>query len=125
MTGARRKKRAQPRTVRVERSSLRIVDIVADGGLAIAGVAFGRMLPLFIVDTSERPDVTEVLRVHKYIDSGDAEPEWGYLPDEGAVSLSLNFTRPVEARLTLYLPVQKYGGMIDQIVETKTVLTGN
>lgn len=101
---------------RVKRSNLRFVEIVADGSIAVAGYAFGRQLPLFIVDASTMPDVEELIRIHEHVSSGDVRPEWAYMPDEHAVALILNFDRPVETRFSLYLPVQKYGGMIDQIL---------
>ena len=59
-------------------------------------VADERVTPL-ILDVTERPDVEELVRVHRYLPPGDVRVQWGTLATrKESVSLILRFTRPSE-----------------------------
>jgi len=55
----------------------RPVRIVADAALSTRGRHGGRMLPLLLLDTSDRPDIDEYIRVHASFGLGDVKAQWG------------------------------------------------
>ncbi len=59
----------KPRKAQVAQSL--IVPIVGDAAMA-GPVADGRLIPVLIVDTSKRPEVAELIRVHAHLPPGDA-----------------------------------------------------
>ena len=81
----------------------------------------GRLVPLVIIDTSERPDIEELVRVHQYTPPGDVKCQWGRLKGsgEGKISLILQFVRPAELILVLEFDVVRQGGLVDQILISK------
>src|SRR5688572_18901756 len=90
-----------PITITDQRES-KPVRIISEGAIAGKGVADGKLIPVLIVDTNDRPDIQELVRVHKHLPPGDAISQWGKL--EGtfdAVALVLTFTRPTEVVIIL------------------------
>ena len=53
--------------------------IINDAAVATVGVGDGRLIPLVIIDSAERPDIEELVRVHKYLPPGDVKVQWGHL----------------------------------------------
>ena len=54
-----------------------LVQVVGDAAIAASPFVEGRLVPLVIVDTSGRPDLEELVRVHKHLPPGDVETQWG------------------------------------------------
>jgi hypothetical protein len=91
------------------------VRIVADAGISIRGLCGGRMVPLLILDTSDRPDVEEFIRVHQAFDAGDVNIQWGQLEGHaGTVALFLTFIRPSELAVILEFDIVKQGILVEQ-----------
>jgi len=83
--------------------SIRVADVPVPivGDAAIAGqVAEGVNIPLVILDTAERPEVAELIRVQEHLPPGDVVSTWGGQKGrvEKEVSLLLQFDRPIETR---------------------------
>lgn len=98
------------------------VPIVADGGLATRGVGEGRIIPVVIIDTSERPDIEELVRVHEYLGPGDATFQWGQINWKlNTFDLVLQFKRPAEINLVLSFDVDSQGGLVDQIMTSNAM----
>jgi hypothetical protein len=96
--------------------------IVSDAVMATVGVGDGRLIPLVIIDSAERPDIEELVRVHEHLPPGDVKVQWGDLkssPD--SIALLLRFTRPVEALLVLDFDIVKQGGVVDQILSSRAL----
>jgi hypothetical protein len=77
----------------------------------------GRLIPLVILDTSDRPDLEELIRVHQHVAAGDVVVQWGQL--EGRlenVALYLWFKRPGELLAIVEFDIVKQGGLVDQIM---------
>ena len=91
------------------------VPIVADAAISTVGLHGGRMLPVLLLDTSNRPDVAELIRVHESLGPGDVEVQWGRIDGrEGTVALFLKFIRPVELFLVLEFDIVRQGILVDQ-----------
>jgi hypothetical protein len=96
------------------------VPIVSDAAIATVEVADGRLLPLLIIDTSLRPDVEDMIKVHKYVGPGDAESVWARLSkDETVINLVLKFKKPSRCVLVLEFDIVKQGVLVDQIVNAQ------
>lgn len=95
--------------------------IVSDAAIATGGVGDGRLIPLVIVDTSDRPDVEELVRVHQHLPPGDVACQWGHRKGaaDHLISLVLRFVRPAEVLLLLEFDIVRQGGIVDQIVTGK------
>jgi hypothetical protein len=93
-----------------------VVPIVHDG--AIAGpMADGRLLPVLFIDTTERPDVRELFRVHQHLGSGDVEFDWGLsLESKDETILYLRFLRPVEVKVILLFDVRRQAILVEGIL---------
>jgi hypothetical protein len=86
-------------------------------------MAQGKMIPLAIVDTSPRPDVAELIRLHEKVPPGDAITVWGVLKgDDGAVVLFLKFIRPMELQVALRFELIEYGLAVDLAIRSRLLL---
>ena len=103
-----------------EKSPLRIV---ADAVIAIRGLGGGRLIPLVILDTSDRPDVEEYIRVHQAATKpGDVKVQWGQVQGhDDTVALFLSVIRPVEVFMVLQFNIVKQGVLVDQMLVGKGV----
>jgi hypothetical protein len=96
------------------------VPIVADAAIATGIIGDGRLIPLIILDTSERHDLEELIRVHQYVRPGDVLSQWATIEDgSGRIGLLLAFEKPMAMRALIVFEMTKYGGLIDQIIRTK------
>jgi hypothetical protein len=104
----------KPRKVALSREL--VVPIVHDA--AIAGpIADGRLLPVLFIDTSERPDVRELLRVHEHLRSGDVEFDWGLSRErKDDAILYLQFVRPLEVEMILVFDVRRQAILVEGIL---------
>lgn len=94
-----------------------IVRIVADGLMSTALVADGRMLPVLIVDTSDRPDIDEYIRVHANAPTGDVRIQWAQAPELNMVILLLSFERPLVMQLQIGFRLAAHQGvLVEQIL---------
>jgi hypothetical protein len=59
----------------------KVVQIAGDAAIATVGTGHGRLIPLLILDTIERPDLAEVIRVQAHSPAGDVVVQWGALPE--------------------------------------------
>lgn len=93
-----------------------VVPIVHDGALA-GSIADGRLLPVLFIDTSERADVRELLRVHEQLGSGDVEFNWGLsLESKDDAILYLRFLRPMEVKVILLFDVRRQAILVEGIL---------
>ncbi|WP_405856059.1 hypothetical protein OG361_22160 [Streptomyces sp. NBC_00090] len=98
------------------------LEVVGDAAIASHLVGDGRLIPLLIVDTSTRPDLDELVRVHQYVSSGDCKSQWGTtLSGESQVLLQLEFIRPTPMTVTLCIDVAARGILIDSILMTQAL----
>jgi hypothetical protein len=108
-------------SVRTEREA-HLVRIIWDAAIATTIIGDGRLIPLLIIDASERPDVGELVRIHKHLPPGDVICQWGDLDvGDGKIDLFLRFERPAELVLILQFDIVSQGGFVDYILIAKAV----
>lgn len=94
--------------------------IVADAAIAAGFIGEGRLIPLVILDTSERPDIEEFIRIHQYVRAGDAISQWATIEDgSGNIGLLLTFEKPVALTALIVFDVVARGVLVDQIIRTR------
>ena len=111
------------RTVKVWLRSheARPVRILADAAVSTQGVLGGRLVPLVILDTSDRPDIEELIRLHdKTLTPGDVTTQWADIKGhEGTVALILSFIRPFEGTVILEFDILRQGILVEQALTGK------
>src|ERR1700733_13394140 len=96
------------------------VPIVADAAIATGVIGDGRLIPLLILDTSERQDLEELIRVHQYVRPGDVLSQWATIEDgSGRMGLLITFEKPMSMTALIAFEMSKYSGLIDQIIRAK------
>lgn len=95
--------------------------IIADAVIAIRGLGGGRLIPLVILDTADRPDVEEFIRVHQTATKpGDVKVQWGQIEGhDKTVAFFLTFIRPSEVFMALEFDIVKQGILVDQVLVGK------
>lgn len=88
--------------------------IVADAAIATVLLGEGRLIPLLIIDTSDRPDIEELVRVHEHVKTGDVEGQWAEVKGrKGKIYLILEFHRPTVLKIVLEFDIETQGGLVD------------
>ncbi|MBN1461672.1 MAG: hypothetical protein JXA57_19240 [Armatimonadetes bacterium] len=99
-----------------------LVPIVADAAVATRGVGDGRFIPLLILDTTSRPDLQELIRVHGHLGPGDVNSLWARPPrTQRTLRLILSFRRPVQSVLMLQFDLTRQYSLVDAIVRSEAV----
>lgn len=115
------KRRTTKRPTRRAVDPADIVPVVADGSIA-GPAADGRMVPLVIIDTTSRPDLDELVRLHSHLSPGDVTYRWGQAErNKDLVSLSLWFVRPIEARAVLMFSIEGEGIIVDNALNSRAI----
>ncbi len=83
----------------------------------------GRSLPVVILDSSDRPDLDELIRVHEHLPPGDVVIHWGQRTDSTeCISLRLEFSKPSESLIFLEFNISKFGALVDLIFSSRILL---
>lgn len=82
--------------------------IVGDAAIAAESVVQGRLVPLLIIDTNKRPEISELIRIHENQLPGSASTQWASRMDNGNVLLCFVFSEPMalEFKIEFELPGQ-------------------
>lgn len=95
----------------------KIVPVVGDAVIAVPGVGHGRPFPLLVLDTTERPDIAEIIRVQNQLPEGDVEVTWMQQRGQlGHVALMLHFLRPVERTAIVSFDIFERGAIVEHIL---------
>jgi hypothetical protein len=93
------------------------VPIASDAAIATIGTGHGRLIPLIILDTTDRPDLAEVVRVQAYLPAGDVIVQWGQLPKRfNHIALFLRFIRPSARAAVIEFEIPKQGILVEHIL---------
>jgi hypothetical protein len=121
----------KPKTIEFRLRHLREghpVRIVADAAISTRGQHGGRLLPLLILDTKDRPDIVELIRLHEAFGAGDVKVQWGKVEAVGheeTVALFLTFIRPAELFMILEFDIAGQGFLVEQILIGQGVYLAN
>lgn len=99
------------------------VPIVSDPAVATRGVGDGRVIPVLIINSLERPDIEDMVRAHKCIGPGDVKSAWAKKSrfNRNKIRLVLFFTKPSSCFIVFEFDIMDQGHLIDQIVSAESV----
>jgi hypothetical protein len=97
--------------------------IVGDGAIASVGIGDGRLIPLVILDTSERPDLEEFISLHQATPSGAVSAQWAQLVDRRKdVAIILRFLVPAEVTAIVNFDLDVgQGVLVEQILRARAL----
>jgi hypothetical protein len=96
-----------------------VVPIVGDAAIASVGVGHGRLIPPIIIDTTNRPDLTEAIEAQVHLPAGDVVVQWGSLPKRhDHIALLLKFQRPTERAAVIEFEIVKQGILVEHILQS-------
>ncbi len=99
-----------------------VVPIVGDAAIATVGVGHGRLIPLIIIDTTNRPDLAEVIAAQAHLPEGDVIVQWGSLPKHhDHIALVLKFQRPTERAAVIEFDIAKQGILVEHILQSNAL----
>ena len=82
----------------------------------------GRIIPVLVLDTRERPNIQELVRVHEPIAPGDVTFYWGQMDSKNdSFDLFLQFKRPIDLLAIFTFDIDQQGGLVDQILASNAM----
>src|SRR5688572_26199743 len=95
--------------------------IVGDAAIATVAVGEGRLIPLIILDTANRPDIVAMVQAHAKGVTGDVRSSWSdsKLLSRSHVRLTLEFTGPSDCVVIIDFDVEKEGVLVEQILHSQ------
>lgn len=98
------------------------VPVAGDAAIATIGTGHGRLIPLVILDTTERPDLAEVIRVQAHLLDGDVVVQWGQLRNRFShIALFLRFTRPAARVAIIEFEIVKQGILVEHALMSQAL----
>jgi hypothetical protein len=96
-----------------------VVPIVGDAAIATISVGHGHFIPLIIIDTTNRPDLAEVIEAQVHLPAGDVIVQWVLLPKHHHhIALFLKFQRPTERAAVSEFNIAKRGILVEHILQS-------
>ena len=104
------------------RSNGEPVPIVWDGAISTRVLGEGKLIPVLILNTSNRPDIEDMIKAQNSLPPGDVEIRWGRLHhSKSKIALILKFIRPSNVLIILEFNAADQGILIEQILRTKAL----
>jgi hypothetical protein len=96
--------------------------IVADGGLSSTNIGEGRFIPSLVIDTNGNSEVTDLIKLHNKIPSGDTKLSWTK-PDtffkSKTLTLYLEFINPMNISFGIEFTISDKFSLIDGIIQSR------
>lgn len=98
------------------------LSIVGDGAIVSRVFNSGKMCPLVIVDTKNRPDVERLIKVHEQIDEGDVTLQWLQISDRNKYfTLHIQVHNPIECDILIDFEIYKHAILVEAALLSKAV----
>jgi hypothetical protein len=96
--------------------------IIGDAAIATESMVQGRLVPVLLIDCSERPDVQELIRLHEDRLQGSAGSQWGSRMDgHNNILLHIEFSMPLKASFYIEFQVPGQAALVELIMISKCV----
>lgn len=93
------------------------VAIVADGAIAMGRIGDGRLIPVLIIECSQRPDIVHLIEAQQHNDPGDVKLQWTRIKGRPhSIGILLDFERPAECSFCISFDIEDQGILVEQIL---------
>ncbi len=92
------------------------VEIVADASICVQHIAYGKNIPLVIIDATRFPEITRAIDLHRGFNEGKITSTWGSTLDGEHICLSVKLTEPVETDFIIHFITLKHAILIELII---------
>lgn len=93
------------------------VRVIGDGAFSDEKIQSGRLIPVLILDCSNRRDIADLIRLHKQTGPGDVVSTWAHERWPGKIiALHLKFLRPIPCEAMIRFDLPKQLSLIDSII---------
>jgi hypothetical protein len=98
-----------------------VVSVLRDASIGTVGISDGRLVAVVVVDTTSRPDIEDLVRMHEHLRMGDSTSVLGFPTrwKHKTVCLGINFTQPYSCGIYLEFDILSQGVVVDQIVRNE------
>jgi hypothetical protein len=98
------------------------VKIVGDGAIATPDFGEGRMIPVLIVDCSEKVELRDLILAHEDFALGDVTVTWASPKgNKNSILLLLEFSKPSALEVFLAFDIDKQGVLVDGILNANAL----
>lgn len=98
------------------------VDVTATAAMANPDVGGHRLIPVIMIDTSARPDLDELIRLHEHMPDGDCHSQWATsIGGSDELILLLEFDRPLALSVALSFDLSIHSGAVDNILRARSM----
>lgn len=99
-----------------------IVPIVSDAAIATGAVGDGRLIPLVILDTTNRPDLIDFFKAHDKMPPGDVDSAWASIEGfSDHLALWLKFKKPFETEAVFNFELMEHGLAVDLAMRGRAI----
>jgi hypothetical protein len=95
------------------------VPIISNGVVGQSGFSDGKMIPVLIIDTSNRKDIDDMIRAHRIENVGDVDSTWEKPKDIHKFKLWLMVKKPSRCLILLEINIVTHGVLVEQIIEAQ------
>lgn len=96
--------------------------LVGDGAIADSETADGRLIPVLILDTTEKKQLENLVKTQEETGTGDVTSIWAVKRfNNEHVTLALFFKSPIEFRLAISFQTSKHSSLIEGIISSRAV----
>ena len=98
------------------------VPLVGDGAVASFGVGDGRMIPVLIVDCTNKAELLDIIHAHSESHTGDVVTSWGWPRwRSDRVYLIIKFTKPSELEVGIIFNLKEHSAVVQGILQVNAI----
>ena len=95
------------------------IGIASDASINNIYVAYGKTIPLVILDTVDYPEIDRMIQSHVGIENGHLNTTWVTTTDDKYLLLLIEVISPIEIKFLIKFDTEKHAGLIDIIVNSQ------
>lgn len=98
------------------------VPIISDGAIATHEIGEGRLVPVLVVDCSEKIELRDIIYAHEYSPLGDVTVTWATQRwSKSTVLLLIEFSKPSKLEVFFKFDIKKQGALVDGILHANAL----
>jgi hypothetical protein len=98
------------------------LEIIGDGSVMVTEKFEGKMIPAIIFNKNQKPQLTELIRVHQFTQEGDIISTWQKpVLGKDRCELIISFKQPVSLNIRIFFNAIKYFNLIYLILKNQSL----